>query len=816
MEFDGGDGDGELAAAPGNGRKARGKAKAKSGGGGSRPGKGPCVACEEPRHANTKFCKNHKRAYDAMAYQAKKADQNGEDGALAACNQSMQDDFSAKQALEIWTEKNPPDSRYTRKAFIDWADFRKTFGQRTEIIDRSKCKPMWEGEFIQWATTEKALPKSEAEQWWKEFYNNPRIERDNEGPKGRLQLWVPKGQSRLTDKARFSESTTTQGSKPLKDPKASDIEMLQDHVKRQQQSVVDPFFCGASGASGSAGSGSANSASATPQRPKSQPCDLAVTSESPAPTPGKGPVPKRARIDVDRAGPKLLTSMKKDMETLKKNFKSAKDKAATAMTNLDKVDLELIRDDLALFGLLRSLDLRVHFLHRWEEGAPEQTVKEHSFAVKIQGRCAKETGENGENKLTEQSATLVRQSVADFGKMQKLNLDEILQENQARLPLKESEKFANMKLLDDKMQMALSLKSTQEFEALKAEWQGLSGSALSMFASIGKIANDVSEHLNTKGREAQRQETRRLTQERQAALKAIRDQAKAAADEIKAKPKQVTQAPVFGIGVLAQGIDSVKILEVVEDKVGGPWTEPWVVMNWSPGLKCLADLSIKKSLDTFASQYKKLGDPSGRHQYSLQTGAVKDMVDDTLQLAMPSSWFDLAEHGIAGGDKFMAASWFYGYSPGMSFCGLQPNAAAQLRLHYSKGSVQVLLISLTSLCEKMLDEAARDSFTAAHKFVTNMTEETIAACREKGVKMWAHSLGPEELLFLPTGILSIESSAAACGEVCRIRKAFFPLEAESVKEYNTVLTQFQKDGRSIGQMQAILDGLKKATGHGQA
>ena len=130
MEFDGGDGDGELAAAPGNGRKARGKAKAKSGGGGSRPGKGPCVACEEPRHANTKFCKNHKRAYDATAYQAKKADQNGEDGALAACNQSMQDDFSAKQALEIWTQKNPPDSRYTRKAFIDWADFRKTFGQR--------------------------------------------------------------------------------------------------------------------------------------------------------------------------------------------------------------------------------------------------------------------------------------------------------------------------------------------------------------------------------------------------------------------------------------------------------------------------------------------------------------------------------------------------------------------------------------------------------------------------------------------------------------------------------------------------------------
>ena len=123
-----------------------------------------------------------------MAYQAKKAEEGGEAGALEAFNVSMQDEYSAKQALEKWTELNPPDSRYTRKAFIDWADFKKTFGQRTEVIDRSKCKPMWE--FIQWATTEKALPKPEAEQWWKDYYNNPRIERDNDGPKGRLQLWT--------------------------------------------------------------------------------------------------------------------------------------------------------------------------------------------------------------------------------------------------------------------------------------------------------------------------------------------------------------------------------------------------------------------------------------------------------------------------------------------------------------------------------------------------------------------------------------------------------------------------------------------------
>ena len=178
-----------------------------------RTGKGPCLCCPEARHSNTRFCKLHKRAYDSMAYQAKKAEGNGEEGAVKAFQLAMQDDYTAKSEICRFCELNPPDSRYARKNFIDWAAFKQKHGKRTEIIDRSKCKPMWEGEFMQWATGEKALSKSEAEAWWKDFLNDPRIERDNDGFKGRLRLWIPKGNSRITDKSQFTESAQEMGTK---------------------------------------------------------------------------------------------------------------------------------------------------------------------------------------------------------------------------------------------------------------------------------------------------------------------------------------------------------------------------------------------------------------------------------------------------------------------------------------------------------------------------------------------------------------------------------------------------------------------------
>ena len=785
------DGDETQLSGKGRGRgaaKGKAKARAKAGSAGSRPGKAPCLCCKEARHANSRFCKEHKRSYDSMAYQAKKAEQQGEGGAVQAFNNSMADDFSAKAAIEKFCEANPPDQRYARKSFIDWADFKKTYGQRTDIIDRSKCKPMWEGEFIMWAMNEKALPKAEAENWWKEHYNNPRIERDNEGYKGRLQLWIPTGPSKLVDKSRFTESNTSQGSKPMKNPTPADVEMLQEHVKRQRQSVVDPFFT----QNVSVPASVTSVASVTPKQSEGQHSEAALSDVE----------AKRPKIDVDRAAPKLMKSMEKELTAMKKNFSVAHEKATAAMTALDNVDLNLLVDDQALFGLLRSLDLRLHFLHRWECDdcdSVEKTDEKHSFAVKMQ----KLFDATPDIKIVEPAGKLLQSAVADFEKMKTLTLAEILAGNQARLPIKD-DRFFSRKGLENKKQEALSLQTAKEYEALKADWQVVSASAVSMFSSVAKISNDVTEHVNTKVREAKRQATRKQNQDKQDALKAIRDQARKAADEIKAKPKVSVKEPVFGIDFATANLPGIEERKEGDQK----WGHPWVMRNWAPGKKCLDDSSIKKSLDTFGSQYRKLGDPSGRHQYSLQAGGVKEMMDTALQQAMPGAMLDLVQHGIEGGDKFMASCWFYGFSPGMTFCGLQPNAAAQLRLH-AKGQVNMLVMSLSDFTSKIPEKTDPIPFNTVRDHLLKMDGEEIQRCREKGVEVHFHCLSPNELLYLPTGYLTVEVCDAGVGEVCGVRKSFFPLEKGTADEYSAVLSQFEADGRSVGQMQSVSKALSK-------
>ena len=395
--------------------KAKAKPKAKSAGtAGSRPGKGPCICCSEARRANTRFCKLHKRSFDAMAYQAKKAEANGEAGAVEAFQNATQDDFSAKQAIEAFAEMNPPDSRYARKTFIDWADFKKTYGHRTEMIDRAKCKPMWEGEFMNWAQNEKALTKVEAEQWWKDYFNDPKIERDNDGYKGRLQLWIPTSMSKITDKARFIESAMAQGSKPMKEPTQEDISMLQTHVKRQHQSVVDPFFKGEPSSASSPAAGTP--AASTPQTQQDADMD----------TSGADRETKRQKIDVDRAGPKLLKTMNKENASLKKTFETAKTKVAAATSALKRGDLDknLFLDDMSLFGLLRALDLRLHFLERWDGN---EAVNDKSFILLVQSWP--------DIAQSEASKKLVKTAAEDFTKTQAQSLEKLQEENKTRLPV---------------------------------------------------------------------------------------------------------------------------------------------------------------------------------------------------------------------------------------------------------------------------------------------------------------------------------------------------------------------------------------------
>ena len=93
----------EEQAKPGSNQRGRGRGKAaakrKNTGGGSA--------------ANSRFCKDHKRSYDSMAYQAKKAEEQGTEGAVEAFNACMASDLKAGEEVKKFAEINPPDRMYS-------------------------------------------------------------------------------------------------------------------------------------------------------------------------------------------------------------------------------------------------------------------------------------------------------------------------------------------------------------------------------------------------------------------------------------------------------------------------------------------------------------------------------------------------------------------------------------------------------------------------------------------------------------------------------------------------------------------------------
>ena len=203
-----------AAKAKAEGKAAKGKREARA-----TTGSAPCLAdgCSDPRVSNTKWCKSHKRSYDAMLYQATKEEEQ-HPGTLEIFKTTMANDYNASMEVAQFAEENPPDKMYAKKKFIDWARFRTVYGKTISNTDRNKTKPMWKGQFLLWAKNIMALDDEEGEEWWNELEQNPAIKRDRNGRKGRLQLYIPNFITRFTDRATFVTHQQEQGNKTIQKP----------------------------------------------------------------------------------------------------------------------------------------------------------------------------------------------------------------------------------------------------------------------------------------------------------------------------------------------------------------------------------------------------------------------------------------------------------------------------------------------------------------------------------------------------------------------------------------------------------------------
>lgn len=475
-------------ASSGRGRaKAKCKAAAK---GRTRASNEPCLNCSEKRFIGFRWCQTHKRAWEAMQWQAKPAEQHGEIGAVAAFDTAMSNDSSARAAIEQGCQLNPPDKRYARKQFIDWGSFVKSHGKRTSKIDRSKCCPMTEGEFMQWATSTKALTMQEAQEWWDEHLNNPLIDRDNGVFRGRQQLWIPKEKSRIDQKETYIDAAQTEGAKTLKNPKEQDLEMLRDHVKRQKINFGDSFLTGL-------GSGMSSSMESPGKR-----LAEAVSGNGVSPSP---PAAERAArtVDFDRELPRFVTTMEKDTKSLGQSMTNSLKRLHAARESLTEYGAGRAATDVALIAMVRNVQARGCLVSIWVgEG-----TKKLDFVSMFKPVLASPP-ENFPDNVKQ----MLQKHVDEFDSLlgdTSQAVKSLVDTNKANLPFAEDQVFVSKKGMGElRDKLLFDVAEVDAFELAKSNWKGILSAHTSLATSALKFANDVIQHIKTREAESKRQEKR--------------------------------------------------------------------------------------------------------------------------------------------------------------------------------------------------------------------------------------------------------------------------------------------------------------------
>jgi len=164
---------------------------------------------------------------------------------LPEFNHAMRDDRVAGEAVQKQCENEPSDKRYRKHAFIQWGQFERDYGRRSEVGERDEAVPMTRKVFGQWAKHDQGEDSDGCEEWWNEMLDDTSVERDEKGRKGALQLYVPQKTIKFRQNLRFQGSRAVEGSAKTKDWSADEMVAYRTQFDRQRASYTSDWLRGA-------------------------------------------------------------------------------------------------------------------------------------------------------------------------------------------------------------------------------------------------------------------------------------------------------------------------------------------------------------------------------------------------------------------------------------------------------------------------------------------------------------------------------------------------------------------------------------------
>ena len=571
------------------------------------------------------------------------------------------------------------------------------------------------------------------------------------------------------------------------------------------------------------------------------------------------PKEKPKKVNLERELPKFGTAMTKHLAGLTVDVKKALASANLAAEKMEKTDMSL--SDRPSHMLTSTLQFRMQLAVRWLGDSDKVIVlgkQKPAAAVPAAATAAAATAvTDAEAETKEQpkdqpdagadEATPKKQRTGDSAavtsspapseaslqivfasadddvlaaykeKIRRQDMCTLLKNNPQKRPFDgEAKDFLSHVEMQSNMQLILEMEDADKFVEARDSWNRTVNLVKEFAKNLSRAATDVVGHIKSLETKCKIQKERADKEAQKKIVAKAREDAKTAADAIRATMEQSKSKPSF----LDLPFDTLNIpkIKLYDGKVpeGASLDEPFILEKHDAQKLWCASKPVDKLLASYAISCKKAQDykATGRGQQPmLDQQAASETTDLVSKILPPDAKFvDIAK--VEGGEKFMKTVWCYSFAPGTSMMALPPNCAAFVKTQVF-GHTTVILINVQSLLNYAeSDPELQPAATAKSKDrlleelsqwkLENVKKALTEESTEPSLEMRMAALGPNASLFVPVGWLTVELVPKDQSVVYGIRKSMFIDTKESKEAYKTLRELYQGDNRDVTRMNVIL------------
>ena len=264
-------------------------------------------------------------------------------------------------------------------------------------------------------------------------------------------------------------------------------------------------------------------------------------------------------------------------------------------------------------------------------------------------------------------------------KIRRQDMHTLLKNNPQKRPFDgEAKDFLSHVEMQSDMQLILEMEDADKFVEARDSWNRTVNLVKEFAKNLSRAATDVVGHIKSLKTKCKIQKERADKEAQKKIVAKACEDAKTAADAIRATMEQSKSKPSF----LDLPFDTLNIpkIKLYDGKVpeGASLDEPFILEKHDAQKLWCASKPVDKLLASYAISCKKAQDykATGRGQQPmLDQQAASETTDLVSKILPPDAKFvDIAK--VEGLEKFMKTVWRYSFAPGTSMMALPPNCAA--------------------------------------------------------------------------------------------------------------------------------------------